>query len=293
MKLSVSSYSYNQYISTGAMTQMDALCKAAEQGFDGIEFTDLRPENNKNASLEEQISFAKELKAKAQELGIEIVAYLIGANLYTGSSDGDAKEVERVCRQLDVAKELGVKIFRHDVCSKEIVDGKVISFDRMLPVIAENAKKITAYAKELGIRTCSENHGFVAQDSDRVEKLYNAVADENYGLLIDMGNFACADEDSARAVSRLAAYAIHVHAKDFKKYPFGSQVPEGIKTFSSRGCNLLAGCAVGDGDIPAEQCIAIMKKAGYDGYITIEFEGSGECVSEIQKGLDRLRIWTK
>ena len=39
MKFSVSSYSYNQYISKGEMTQLDALSKAAEQGFDGVEFT--------------------------------------------------------------------------------------------------------------------------------------------------------------------------------------------------------------------------------------------------------------
>lgn len=288
MKLSVSSYSYNQYISAGSMTQTDALYKAAEQGFDGIEFTELRPENNREATYEDQLAYARVLREKAAELGIEIVAYLIGANLYTGAPETDEKEVQRVCRQLDVAAELGVKLMRHDVTSKEVINGRVVSFDRQLTVIAENVRKITEYAKKLGIRTCSENHGYIAQDADRVEKLYNTVAHENYGLLIDMGNFACADEDSAKAVSRLAAYAIHVHAKDFVKYPFGAEIPEGAKTFLTRGCNRLAGCAVGDGDIPVRQCIEILKKAGYDGYVTIEFEGSGECVSEIAKGKEYL-----
>lgn len=291
MKISVSSYSYNQYISTGKMTQMDALIKAAEQGFDGIEFTELRPGNNKDASFEDQLAFAKELREKAKELDIEIVAYLIGANLYKGSREEDGKEVERVCRQLDVAAALGAKIFRHDIIYKEVVDGKTVSFDRQLPTIAENARRITEYAAKLGIRTCSENHGYVAQDSDRVEKLYNTVAHENYGLLIDMGNFACADEDSAKAVSRLAAYAIHAHAKDFVKYPFGSEIPADAKTFFTRGCNRLAGCAVGDGDIPVQQCVEILKRAGYDGYLTIEFEGSGECISEISKGQANLRSY--
>ena len=61
----------------------------------------------------------------------------------------------------------------------------------------------------------SENHGFFAQDSDRVEKMVNAVASNNYGLLVDIGNFTCADEDPAIAVGRVAPYAFHVHAKDF------------------------------------------------------------------------------
>lgn len=291
MKFSVSSYSYNQYISTGAMTQLDALRKAAEQGFDGIEFTDLRPENKKDATKEEQLEYAKLLRREAEILGIEIVAYLVGASLYNDDPEADEKEIQRICGQLDVAKALGAKILRHDVVSKENFDGKVIGFGRMLPTLADNVRRITEYAKTLGIKTCSENHGIIAQDSDRVERLFNTVAHENYGLLVDMGNFACADEDSVRAVSRLAPYAIHAHAKDFKKYPFGTEVPEGVKAFTSRGCNKLAGCAIGDGDVPVAQCVAILKKAKYDGYITIEFEGSKECVAEVSLGLERLKAY--
>ena len=43
MKLSVSSYSFQQYIRSGRMTQLDTVKKAAELGFEGIEFTDLKP----------------------------------------------------------------------------------------------------------------------------------------------------------------------------------------------------------------------------------------------------------
>lgn len=289
MKIAVSSYSYNQRIARGEMTQLDALRQAAEQGFEGIEFTDLRPENKKNPSLDEQIAYAELLKNEAERLGITIVSYLIGANLYTGSEETDEAEVERVCRQVDVARALGTSIMRHDVCGTEKFPFGVVSFDRMLPTIAKNVRKIADYAAERGIRTCSENHGFVAQDSDRVEKLYNAVAHNNYGVLVDMGNFACADESSITAVSRLAPYAIHAHAKDFHIRPFGEPAVEGEKSFLSRGCNRLVGCALGDGDIPVEQCVAILKRAGYDGWIAIEFEGNGDCVEEIARGYERLK----
>jgi sugar phosphate isomerase/epimerase len=156
----------------------------------------------------------------------------------------------------------------------------------MLPTLVENIRAVTAYGEKLGIRTCTENHGYIAQDSDRVERLVNAVAHDNYGLLVDMGNFACVDEDSALAVSRVAPYAFHVHAKDFIKHPFASKVAKG---FQSRGCNYLEGCAVGEGDIPVEQCIAILRRAGYDGYVSIEFEGAGDCFEGIKKGIETLR----
>ena len=287
MKFSVSSYSFQQYIKEGKMTQLDAVVKAKELGFDAIEFIDLMKD-----TLEGQLEYAKELRAKAEELGIEICAYTIGANLYQGSEEKDAAEVERLKGQLRVAKELGAKLMRHDVCYKEKDEnGKITSFGKMLPTIAKNARAVTEYAATLGIKTCTENHGFIAQDADRVEALYNTVDHENYGLLIDVGNFACADECSVKAVSRLAPYAIHVHAKDFHIYPFGESAPDGIRSFTSRGCRTLAGCAIGDGDIPTKQCVAILKKAGYDSYLTVEYEGSEDCIEGIKKGLAALKSY--
>ena len=291
MKIAVSSYSYHQKIKTGEMMQLDAVRAAQEMGFDGIEFTDLKPVAA--PTLAEQLAYAEEIRTEAERVGIEIVAYLVGAKLYRGSPEEDAEEVERLKGQLDVTAALGAKIFRHDVCSSEKINDRTVSFEQMLPTIAANARTLTEYAATLGIRTCSENHGLVAQDSDRVERLYNAVAHENYGLLVDMGNFACVDEDSIRAVSRLAPYAVHAHAKDFIVYPFDAEIEEGTKFFLSRGCHKLMGCAIGDGAIPIAQCVAILKKARYDGYLTIEFEGNGDCMSEIVKGLERLRGYVK
>ena len=291
MKIAVSSYSYQQYINAGKMTQLDVVKKAAEMGFSGIDFTDLKPDVNVKPTLAEQLAYAKLIRAEAEKYGVEIVAYTIGANLYQGSAEADVKEVERLKGQLDVAAALGAKIMRHDVCYRETCNGKLVSFEAMLPTIAKNAREVTEYAKTLGIRTCSENHGFIAQDSDRVERLYNTVRHENYGLLIDIGNFACVDEDSARAVSRLASYAIHAHAKDFHVYPFGQVVDPSQKPFSTRGCRQLAGCAIGEGDIPVAQCVAILKRAGYDGFLTIEYEGAEDCIEGISRGHENLKHW--
>ena len=41
MKISVSSYSFHQYIKSGKLTQFDCVAKAKEMGFDAIEFTDI------------------------------------------------------------------------------------------------------------------------------------------------------------------------------------------------------------------------------------------------------------
>ena len=43
MKFSVSSYSFQRLLSNGTMTQMDCVAKAAEMGFDAIEFVGILP----------------------------------------------------------------------------------------------------------------------------------------------------------------------------------------------------------------------------------------------------------
>ena len=280
MKTSVSSYSFSQYIRQGKLTQLDCVAKAKEMGFDGIEFTDLN-----GANLEEQKAYAAEIKAEADRVGIEIVSYTIGGCLYKETREEMDAEVARLKGQVEVAAILGAKTMRHDVCYQLTKSGDGRSFDMMLPYIADNAREITAYAQTLGVKTCTENHGYIAQDSDRVERLFNTVHHENYGLLVDMGNFVCADENPQTAVSRVAPYAIHVHAKDML---YRSE-PTGDGWGMTRACNYFKGTVVGEGDVPVKKCLQILKRAGYDGYVSIEFEGSGDCIEGIGRGLNNLR----
>lgn len=277
MKIGVSSYSYNQYIKAGKLTQFSCIAKAKEMGFDDIQFTDLQPPEGVSV-----MEFAGQIREEAKRCGIEVSGYVVGANL--GQKD-PSEEIARLKMCLDVAHEMGAKFFRHDIMGTY---NDFRSFDLALPTIRAAIREVTEYAATLGIKTMSENHGYIAQDSDRIERLVNAVNHENYGALIDIGNFACADEDSAMAVSRIANLAFLVHAKDFVKKSFAEyQGEEGY--FQTRGCNWLKGVSVGDGDIPVDQCVAILKRAGFDGYIDIEYEGSEDCMEGLAKGLAYLR----
>ena len=275
MRLSVSSYSFQQYINAGKLTQLTCVAKAKEMGFDAIEFTGLTGD-----TLDAQKEYAKQIRAEADRLGMKINAYTVGACLYHEDPAAAEAEITRLKGQLEGAQILGADVMRHDVCWQLGKSGNARSFDLMLPAIAANARAVTEYAKTLGIKTCSENHGFIAQDSDRVERLFNAVNHDNYGLLVDIGNFLCVDEDPVTAVSRVAPYAVHVHAKDMlvTSKPFG---PSNIVT---RGCNYLTCTAIGEGSVPVEQCLRILKKAGYDSFVSIEYEGRGDCIEGITKG---------
>jgi sugar phosphate isomerase/epimerase len=134
----------------------------------------------------------------------------------------------------------------------------------------------------------SENHGFFAQDALRVEKLINAVNNPNYGWLVDMGNFTCADENPAISVGIAAPYAFYVHAKDFIIKPADGPNP-GKFFFQSRNGNYLRGTIVGQGNVPVKHCLMALKRAGYDGYVAIEFEGMEDCLLALEAGCENLK----
>jgi len=133
-----------------------------------------------------------------------------------------------------------------------------------------------------------ENHGFFCQDSERVEMLVCAVDHPNFGVLVDMGNFICVDEDPQVAVGRLMPYAFHVHAKDFHLKPGDGWWP-GRGWNRSRGGNFWRGAMIGHGDVPVRGCLRIMKAAGYDGVLSIEFEGMEDVLTGIACGHENLR----
>lgn len=282
MKTSVSSYSYSAYMKNSGKNQLDLVPLAKEMGFDAIEFTDLCPPEGVSRA-----DFARQIRAEANKVGIEISSYTIGADLLNAESLD--KEVERLKGQVDIAAILGVKVMRHDATGGYKGDARTYkTFEDALPVLAEGCRRVTEYAATKGIQTMVENHGQFAQDSVRVEKLVHAVGHPNFGLLCDIGNFLCADDPSVTAVSRVAAFARHVHVKDFH-IKSGSEPNPGKGFFTSRGGTYLRGAILGHGNVPVYQCLRILKQSGYDGYVSIEFEGMEDNLPALEIGLANLK----
>ena len=286
MKFSVSSYSFQRLLNSGKYTQLDLIGVAKEMGFDGIEFIDLMPTDGMS-----DLEYAAVLRDAAEKAGIEIVAYTIGAD-FLGEKGWEA-EAQRLFGQVDVAEALGAKLMRHDATGGfKGEDAKYKSFDSALPILANGCRMVTEYAVQKGIATMVENHGYFCQDSVRVEKLVNEVANPNFGLLVDMGNFMCADDEPAKAVGTVAKYAKHVHAKDFHKKSGNGPNP-GDGFFRTRGGDYLRGAVVGHGDVPVYQCVQTLKRSGYNGYVTIEFEGVEDNEWAIKTGLENLKKYAE
>ncbi len=281
MKTCVSSYSFQKLINSGEYSQLTLIEKVKSMDFDAIEFTNLVPPNGMNTA-----DFAYKLREESERCKLPIVNYTIGAELLNCTNLDD--EISRLMGEVDIAVILGAKGMRHDATGGyKGMEKSYKSFDDALRALVEGCRRVTEYAGEKGVKTMVENHGFFCQESTRIEKLVTGVAKENFGVLIDMGNFLCADEAPELAVGRLAPFAKHVHCKDFH-VKSGQGINPGAGFFTSRAGNFLRGAIIGHGDVPILQCLSIFKKNGYDGYVSIEFEGIEENLMAVETGLNNL-----
>ena len=286
MKIGVSSFSYERLTKTGEMSMKDTISKAKEQGFDVIEMLDIW---RQAPDCDDPTRLAAELREEAARVGIELSAYTVAADFLRGSGGDVARETERIKKAVDLAAVLGVPCMRHDASYGFPAGFEGLkSFDCALPRLRDACREITEYAAEKGVKTMVENHGRFCQDSRRVEKLVVAVNHPNFGVLIDIGNFVCVDEDNAIAVGRLTPYAFHCHIKDFH-LKAGTEVFPGPGWNVSRGGNFWRGAIIGHGNVPLSACIRALKQSGYDGVLAIEFEGMEDPLTGITLGQESLR----
>jgi sugar phosphate isomerase/epimerase len=285
MKLSVSTYSLARWRQQDKRNLEDTIDFIADCGVPGIEFSGLDEKATDNP-----IRRAGALRKRCEKRGLKVVSYCVGAELLAPPAQ-QRETLEKLKREVDVAAAFGVPSMRHDVTrgfndnTKRLRGPK--TFDAALKVVVPAVREVTEYAQRQGVKTSLENHGFYLQESRRVEKLIKAVDHPNYGLTIDMGNFLCVNEDPVRAVARLAKYAIMAHAKDFHVRPKDRMPASGW--FATPTSIALRGAIAGHGviDIPAE--LRLLKKVGYTGYLSLEFEGMEDPRQAVRLGLDYLR----
>ena len=183
MKLGVSLYSFKEYINDDQLGVKGCIDKVKEFGGEGVDFVETAKYANDH---EGYLAYAKEIGEYCKEVGIQAVCFCVGSDFLNRDTD---EEIARVKKLVDVAAAYGCLAMRHDATPGYMGENKWRSFDTVLPILARAYREVTEYAETKGIKTCIENHGFFAQDPDRVEKLINAVNHKNFGALVDIGNF--------------------------------------------------------------------------------------------------------
>jgi inosose dehydratase len=286
MKLGLSTYSLQGALNRQEMSVPDVIRWTAAHGGEHVEIVPLGYNLVGNPVLLDEI-----LKA-ADETNIEISNYAVGANFAKEDTAEFEQEIEAVLRHVDVARALGVKRMRHDVAFRPTEEATVEQFERDLPRLVDACRRIADYARDYGITTSVENHGYYIQASERVRRLIHEVDRLNFRTTLDIGNFLCVDEDPLSAVKNNAPLASMVHVKDFYRRPASYNPGEGW--FRTAYGHYLRGAIAGQGDVPVAELLRIVKQSGYDGYISVEFEGMEDCRTGSRIAMDNVRrLWNE
>jgi sugar phosphate isomerase/epimerase len=287
MKFGISSYCLFPGLNAGRIDVFQAMEWMKRQGADYVEIVPL------GIDLDGQPGLAGQIAHRARELGLEIGNYAVGGDvLGDGSKEAFDTEIARLKRQVDLAAELGSKRMRHDIVIHPLRQEHPGQFERDFPRFVEACGQIAEHASQYGITTVVENHGRYVVSSDRVTRLVAAVNRPNFRMLLDIGNFLCVDEDPVTAVSNSLPFAEVIHFKDFYIRPPYANPGEGW--FQTNGGRYLRGAIFGQGDMDTRHIVNLIQSSGFDGPITLEFEGMEADELGTRMAFDNIRrLWAE
>lgn len=304
MRVGFSSYSFHQVVSTGEMTLPEVVDWIADKGGEHLEIAVGFQSDNPLCDLSDlphNTELLDALRRKLDEHKMPLSQIAMPATFWTkpdaedgkapgqgeqsSSAEGIEAELQRVREHIDLCAELGVELLRHDVAHGFFPGDTTELFEQALPQVVKYSKEVAQYAATKGVKTSIENHGYFFQGSDRVRRVIHAVDEPNFGTTLDVGNFLCLDEDPVAATRYNLPFANIVHFKDFYIRPENC----GDGFFPTHGGKFLRGAIVGQGDIDMPRVAKAVVESGYDGYVTIEFEGIEPALLGCEIGLKNTR----
>lgn len=270
-RIGVSTYSFWRFNGPKENFPMEfCIDKAAEIGFDGIEFLLMQMESEENGYLQS-------LKRRAFHAGLDIMGFSTHQGfVYPDKAKRDS-EIEKTIHQLELAYKLGIPTMRLNTgrwgtikSFDDFMDNKGIepvlegyTDDQGFEWVIDAIEKCLPTAEKCGVVLGLENHWGLGRTAEGVLRIVNAVDSPWLQVTADTGNFL---ERQYEQLEMLAPKTFLVQAKTY----FG-----GGKWYTL--------------DIDYHKVAEIFRKAGYKGYISLEFEGNEDAMTAVPKGLEMLR----
>ncbi len=204
-----------------------------------------------------------EIKRVLADCGIKPVCYTFSAALNFATAAERSAGVGQVKAGVDVAVALGAPLIMvitpgkqgvlRDVSRRQFIGG---------------FRESVGFARSAGIAMTIEN--FLGKDSPFVvssDALEAFREIPGLKLTFDNGNVLTGGEDPSVSFMRCAEHVVHAHFKDWVL----DQPDKGLEGLDGRH---YAPALIGEGVVRHRACLAAMRRAGYEGYINIEYEGN-------------------
>lgn len=267
MRIGSSSYSFKRFDYGGTegereRTLLEIIDLAPEYGLDGLELLAVQ-------FASEDREYLNELKQKAVANALDIYALSLHHNFVNPDPKTRKQQVDYVLGWLDRAEALGAPIVRvfggrwgtvsdfTELMARNGLEDPLpgYAYEEGIEWNVEAFKQCAQKAENLGIVLALENHWGLTYSAQGVLDILNGVDSPALKVALDCGNFL---EDTYQQLGMLVEHTALVHAK----------------------------CYHGGGifytlDIDYPRIIRMLKNVGYNGYLSIEYEGKADPATAI------------
>lgn len=206
---------------------------------------------------------AAEIRRMLDQHGLKTVCHTFFADLIFPDIAGRQAGVDAIRQGIEAAVILGTDKVMIPTPGK-----KDVPRDLARRYIIRGLQEVLVAARQAGVTLTLENFPGAGSPFVISSDMLEAVR-EVPGLKItfDNGNVLLGGEDPAASFARCVPHVAHAHFKDWSQVAHG----EGREGLDGRWYQAEL---IGEGLVPHRACLAAMKKAGYTGYINIEYEGN-------------------
>ena len=258
-KISLAQWSLHKPLFAKEIDNLDFAKVSKERfGIDGVEYV-----NQFFKDKAKDAKYLEEMKKRTSDLGVTNLLIMIDGEGGLGNSDAAKRTtaVENHYKWVDAAKYLGCHSIRVNAETDK-------AYEEGSKLAADGLRRLSEYAKPLGINVIVENHGGLSSNGKWLSETIRATGMDNCGTLPDFGNFY--DYDRYQGVTDLMPLAKAVSAKS---YDFDDQGNESKIDFA--------------------KMMKIVLDAGYRGWVGIEYEGSrlspDDGIKATKKLLEKIR----
>ena len=270
--IGVSTYSFWQF--RGERLGIAAcIDRAAAMGFDGVEILHVQMQDESNSALQK-------LKRQAHSLGLALMGFSTHQGFVSPDAELRRTNVQKTLYQIDVAYRLGIPTMRINTGRW----GTTRSFDALMaqkgiePPLEGHTdleafgwvigaiEKLLPRAEECGVVLGLENHWGLGRTAAGVLRIVEAIKSPWLQMTLDTGNFLDRPYEQMEAMAASPVPLALVQAKTY----FGG----------GRWYEL---------ELDYGRIAAMLRKHGYRGWISLEFEGNEDAETGVPRSLALLR----
>lgn len=257
LKLSCNLYSFNEPLTSGAMTLEEVLKFCSDLGFAAVDPTGYYfPGYPRRPTAE----YVNHIKQRAFLLGLDISGTGVRNDFITDDEKERRAEMRHVKRWVEAAAQLGAPVLRV-FARRGIPEGH--SREEATAWLVESLRECAAYGKRYGVMVALQNHAEFLKTAAQVEEVLQRADSDWLGLILDIGSLG--GSDPYEEIATLAPYAVSWQIKE-------QVTVEGEKVKTD-----------------LDRVVGIVKESGYRGYLPIETLGPGDPRKQVPRFLAEVR----